>query len=115
MRPARDLRLATAVSENVIDGTVAAFHAGAQNPALVASALASRMPGLSQGHLAELVAADSPRPLFSSSPFIVRGTYLQITPCDERCYAGDVEIRPDAVGRQVELSGELFTLRRPTG
>ncbi len=49
------------------------------------------------------------------SPFIVKGTYIQISPCDERCYAGDVEIRPDARGRRVELSGELFALRRPTG
>jgi len=108
-------RSATAVSENVIDGTVAAFHAGAQDPALVASALALRMPGLSPAQLAELVAADSPRPLFNSCPFIVRGTYLQITPCDEWCYAGDVKIRPDALGRRVELSGELFTLRRLIG
>jgi len=52
-------RSATAVSENVIDGTVAAFHAGAQNPALVASALALRMPGLSPAQLTELVAAES--------------------------------------------------------
>jgi len=99
----------------VIDGTVAAFHAGAENPPLVASALASRMPGIPQAKLEELVAADSPRPLFDASPFIVKGTYIQISPCDEQCYAGDVEIRPDALGRRVELSGELFTLRRLTG
>jgi len=108
-------RSATAVSENVIDGTVAAFHARASNPALIASALAPQMPVISQTELEELVAADPPRPLSSASPFIVKGTYIQISPCDERCYAGDVEIRPDARGRRVELSGELFALRRPTG
>jgi hypothetical protein len=73
------------------------------------------MPVISQTELEELVAADPPRPLSSASPFIVKGTYIQISPCDERCYAGDVEIRPDARGRRVELSGELFALRRPTG
>jgi hypothetical protein len=108
-------RSATVVSETVIDGTVAAFHARAQNPALIASALASRMPSISHMELEELVAADPPCPLSSSAPFIVKGTYIQITPCDERCYAGDVEIRPDAQGRRVELSGELFTLRKLTG
>lgn len=107
-------RSATVVSENVIDGTVAAFHAGAASPAPIASALASRMPTFSAGDLEKLVAANSPCPLFSTAPFIVKGTYVQISPCDERCYAGDVEIRPDARGRRVELSGELFALRRLT-
>lgn len=60
-------RSATAVSENVIDGTVAAFHARARNPALIASALAPRMPVISQAELEELVAADPPRPLSSAS------------------------------------------------
>jgi hypothetical protein len=50
--------------------------------------------------------------LFSGSPFALRGSYLQISPCDDRCYAGDVTIRADAAGRFPEISGELFTLRR---
>ena len=41
----RGPRSAAAVSETLIDGTVAAFHAGAGNPAAVAAALAGRMPG----------------------------------------------------------------------
>jgi hypothetical protein len=54
-------------------------------------------------------------PLHMSAPsFVVRGAYLAINPCDERCYAGEVMIRPDARSGIVQLSGELFTLRRVT-
>lgn len=37
---------------------------------------------------------------------------VQISPCDERCHAGEVTIRPDAQGQFPQISGELFTVRR---
>jgi hypothetical protein len=37
-----------------------------------------------------------------------------VNPCNERCYAGEVVIRPDAQDGIVQLSGELFKLRRVT-
>jgi len=50
--------------------------------------------------------------LFLRSPFNVTTTYFQIPPDDERLYAGEVAIVPDARSRQVEISGELFAPRR---
>jgi hypothetical protein len=70
------------------------------------------MPGMSVGALETLVALGSPGPLFSAPVFVVRGSYLTVNPCDERCYAGEVVIRPDAQDGIVHLSGELLKLRR---
>lgn len=61
-----------------------------------------------------LAAVSSPGSLFATSPFVVKGSYIQINPCDERCYAGQVTIQPDARGQFPQVSGELFTLRRAT-
>jgi hypothetical protein len=111
---ARGPRSAPAISEMVVDGTIAAFHADADDPVSVAAALAGRMPGTSAAELEALATLGSPGPLFSPPSFVIRGAYVAINPCDERCYAGEVMIRPDARGGIVQLSGELFTLRRVT-
>jgi hypothetical protein len=110
----RGPRSATTISESLIDGTIAAFHTGtsASAAAAVATALARRMPGMEAADIRALAAMSSPGPLFAPAPFVVRGTYIQINPCDERCYAGQVTIQPDAQGRLPQISGELFTLRR---
>ncbi len=109
----RGPRLATAVSEPLIDGTIAAFHAGASTAAAaaVAAALAPHMPSVEAAALQALAAMPSPGPLFTTSPFAVKGSYIQISPCDDRCYAGEVTIRPDAQGQFPQISGELYTLR----
>lgn len=104
-------RSAPAMSEATIDGTIAAFHAGAANAAAVAAVLAPRMPAVPPAILQEFVAMSEPGPIFTESPFVISQTYVQISPFDERCYAGEVSIRRDASGACVELSGELFTLR----
>jgi hypothetical protein len=111
---ARGPRSATAVSEMLVDGTIAAFHADPDDPVTVATALAGRMPGTPADELEALAALGSPGPMFNTPSFVVRGSYVAINPCDERCYAGEVVIRPDARGEIVQLSGELFTLRRVT-
>src|SRR5690242_15861357 len=77
---ARRPRSAPAISEMVVDGTIAAFHADADDPVTVAAVLAGRMPGTSAG---ELAALGSPGPLFSAPSFAVRGAYVAINPCDE--------------------------------
>jgi hypothetical protein len=103
------------VSETVVDGIIAAFHAGlGHSPAAaaVAAALAPRLPGVTAPDLEALAAGSVPGPLFSSSAFVVKGTRVQISPCDERCQAGEVTIRPDADGQYPQISGELFALRR---
>lgn len=108
---ARGPRSALAISENLVDGIVAAFHAMPIDPATVAAGLGRRIMTVPPRDLKALLAHDC-GPIFASSPFVVRGSHVQISPSDERCYAGEIEIRPDGRGRLGELSGELFTLRR---
>ena len=65
-------RQALAISETLIDGTVAAFHAGASNAAHVATVLAPRIPKAlktSRAELEELAAVSLPGPFFNTSPF----------------------------------------------
>ena len=93
-------------------GVIAAFHAPAPDPQVVAAALASRLPGRSSAELNTLAALDWPGILFRTSPFTINGSNVQISPCDERCVAGEVPITPDASGRFVETSEELFMLRQ---
>lgn len=52
------------------------------------------------------MAANSLALLPGMSPFAVKVAHIQITPCDERRYAGDIEIRPDAVGGRRKSAGE---------
>lgn len=110
----RGPRRATTISESFIDGTIAAFHIGTSTraAAAVAAALAPHMPGVEVADIRALAAMSSPGPLFATPPFVVSDSYVQIHPCDERCYAGKVTIRPDARGQFPQISGELFTLRR---
>ena len=54
--------------------------------------------------------SDSKLPAGQTRPFHVSPA-PGLSPCDEHCLAGDVTITPDARGRHVETSGELFTLR----
>jgi hypothetical protein len=104
---------ATAISECMIDGTIAAFHQ-AVSPAAAATAraaLALRMPSVDGAELEALAAGSSPGALFPGSALVIKGSNIQINPSDERCIAGQVTIRPDAQGPVPQLSGELFTVR----
>jgi hypothetical protein len=109
---ARGPRSAPAISEALIDGVIAAFHAGAPNAVAVTAALAARMPTVSQSELEMLTATNAPGPIFPSSPFVVAGSFIQLSPHDERCLAGEVTIRRDSSGSLVETSGEIVTLKR---
>jgi len=110
----RGPRQAAAVSETVVDGIIAAFHAGLGHgdaAAAVAAALAPRLGGMTVPAVEAFAAGSVPGPLFTSPAFVVKGTYVQINPCDERCQAGEVAIYPDADGPHPQISGELFALR----
>ncbi len=110
----RGPRHAPAVSETVIDGVISAFHAGlgpGPAAAAVAAALAPRYTVTTESEIEAHAASSVPGPLFTSPAFVVKGNYVQISPCDERCKVGEVVIRPDADGQHVQLSGELFALR----
>jgi hypothetical protein len=110
----RGPRRTVAISESLVDGIIAAFHAGASpaDAAAAATALTPRLPGMTGAEIAALAAMSSPGPLFAASPFVIKGSYVQISPCDERCQAGRVTIGPGAEGPFMQISGELFTLRR---
>jgi hypothetical protein len=112
----RGPRQATTISESIIDGTIAAFHTATSTSAAaaVAAALAPHMPGMTVADIQALATASSPGPLFPTSPFVVRHSRIQISPCDERCYAGQVTIQRDAQGQFPQISGELFTLHPAT-
>jgi len=107
-------RQAAAISETLVDGVIAAFHAGATSTEAVtiAAALTPRLPGTDASEIAALAATSAPRPLFSQHPFVVRGNYIQISPHDELCYVGEVTIHADAQGQFPQISGELFTIRQ---
>jgi hypothetical protein len=107
---ARGPRSALAISENLVDGIVAAFHAPPTDSATVAAALGRRIMSASLRELEGLVAHEC-GPFFATSPFVIHGPYVQISPCDERCHAGEIQIRPDGRSRLGEISGELFTVR----
>jgi hypothetical protein len=106
--------VAVSVSESLVDGTIAAFHVGvsAGDAATAAAALAPRLPGITETAIAALAAMRSPGPLFAASPFVIKSSYVQINPCDERCQAGHVTIKQDTEGQFPQISGELFTLCR---
>jgi hypothetical protein len=111
----RGPRQPAVVSETVVDGIIAAFHVGLGHgpaAAAVAAAMAPRLPGMAKTDIEALAAGSTPGPLFSPSAFTVKGTHIQISPCDERCQAGEVTIRPDAEGQYPQISGEIFLLRR---
>lgn len=110
----RGPRRAVAISESLVDGIIAAFHAGASpaDAAAAATALAPRLPGTTETEIAVLAVMHSPGPLFAASPFVIKGSYAQISPCDDRCQAGQVTIGPAAEGPFMQISGELFSLGR---
>jgi hypothetical protein len=104
-------RHALTISESLIDGTVAAFHAGAGNAPDIAAVLAvdTRSWETSRAELEKLAAMSSPGPFFETSPF--SGPRAWISPSDDRCFVGEVEIQRNPRGAGTEVSGELFTLR----
>jgi hypothetical protein len=111
---ARGPRRAAAISETLIDGIIAAFHVGlgtGPGAAAAAAALAPRLPGMTAAEVEALAAGSVPGPLFAPPALQVTNDYVQISPCDDRCQAGEVIIQPDAHGPFPEISGELLALQ----
>jgi hypothetical protein len=102
-------RNAIAISENLVDGTLAAFHADDYSESLF-SALLRRFPRAADAEV--LRALDHPvGPLFPTPAIRPFGKTVQFSPSDERCIVGEVEIRQDSEERWSQLCGELFTVR----
>lgn len=105
-------RDAISYSEELVDGTIAAFHSDRSSHALFA-VLAPKFPGVTDLELRR--ALDHPvGPLLTTSAIQTNGGRVQISPADERCVVGELTIRQDSTVRWPELSGELFTVRRST-
>jgi hypothetical protein len=69
-------------------------------------------PGATVPELDVFVAGSVPAPLFPAAAVAVTGTYVQISPWDDLCQAGEVTIRSDADGQYPQISAELFAVRR---
>jgi hypothetical protein len=111
-------RSAPAISEPLIDGVIAAFHAAdprLEVAAILAARLGAQMPDPSEADIERFVRTDGPGPLFTGSPFRLGGAVVHLSPDDERCVAGHVSIQQNAHGRYPEISGELFAVNpRPS-
>ena len=105
-------RSAPVISETFVDGVLAAFHEPSRSPQRVAEALAPRLDGIAAEEIEQLLGLRWPGALFEGSALVQAGKFIQISPCDERCQAGEVSITADSQGPHVEISGEIFTLRR---
>lgn len=107
--PAAGPRSAIAASEPLVGGSLSALHAGVPLPkaALGAEALASKL-GVAAERILELVG--DRMALFPGSPFVLNNGYLQLSPCDQLCVAGEVRITRDPTIAIVETSGEIFTV-----
>jgi hypothetical protein len=103
-------RSAISISENLVDGTLAAFHADRYSDALF-PALTRRFPSVADEQIRR--AYDRPAgPLFATPAIRPFGKSVQFSPDDERCIVGEVVILQDSRTRWPELSGELFSVRR---
>lgn len=107
--PTRGPRSAVAASEPLVDGALSALHAGAPrvDAMMIAEILAPRV-GMAPEQLVELVRDRCA--LFPGSPFVLGGGYLQLSPCDDLCVAGEVSIISNPTIARVETSGELFSV-----
>ena len=104
---------AISYSEELIDGTIAAFHNDRYSPELL-SALAPKSPSVPVDELRR--ALDHPvGPLITTPAIHAARGRIQISPADERCRLGELTIRQDSTSPWPELSGELFTIRSTGG
>jgi hypothetical protein len=105
-------RSAVACTEELIDGTIAAFHNDRYSDQLF-SELAPRFARVAPNELRRAL-DNPPGPLFMTPAIRTTPSGIQISPDDERCRLGELRIRQDSTGPWSELSGELFSIR-PVG
>jgi hypothetical protein len=100
---------AISYSEELVDGTIAAFHNDRYSEELL-SAAAPKFPGVANEELRR--ALDHPvGPLITTPAIRLARGRIWISPADERCRLGEFTIRQDSTSRWPELSGQLVTIR----
>jgi hypothetical protein len=97
----------------VVDGCLASFHSDpdSTNAARVAAKLAPRLAATDERELYEALTG-SGRRLFAGPPFRHHPTFVQLSPCDERCLVGALEMSQDVDRLGASLSGEIFAIER---
>ena len=99
-------------SESIVDGTIAAFHNDDHSDGLHA-ALTPKLRNITAAELRDALESQA-GPLFDTPAILTNGSFVQISPADERCRLGELQICNDSNSRWPELSGEIFTIR-PVG
>jgi hypothetical protein len=99
--------------EAVVDGCLASFHRDDdhEHASQVATKLSTQLHGTDEHEL--LSALTRPGPiLFAGPPFRRYPTFVQLSPCDERCLVGSLEVVQDVALPRPSLTGEIFALER---
>jgi hypothetical protein len=101
------------ILESVVDGCLASFHRDADLPraARVAAKLATQLRDTDEGELSTALTGSGPL-LFAGPPFRHFPTFVQLSPCDELCLLGSLEMFVDVHAVARSLSGELFGVER---
>jgi hypothetical protein len=102
-------RNAISNSESIIDGIIAAFHNDDLSDELH-SALTSKLRNITAAELGGALESQA-GPLFGTPAIFTNAGSVQISPADERCRLGELQICNDSNSRWPELSGEIFTIR----
>jgi len=103
------------ILEAVVDGCLASFHRDLDiaHATQVADKLAAQLDGTGEQELLEGLTGSGPV-LFTGPPFRRHPTFVQLSPCDERCMVGSLEVAHDGDHPRLALSGEIFALNQST-
>lgn len=107
------LAMPAGILEAVIDGCLASFHRDGdrEHAARVAATLSMQLHATNERELLSALTAPDPT-LFAGPPFRRHRTFVQLSPCDERCLVGSLEVAHDAAARGRSLTGEIFAIER---
>jgi hypothetical protein len=101
------------ILEAVVDGCLASFHRDSDNEhaSRVAAKLATQLNDTDESELLSPLIGAGPL-LFAGPPFHQHPTFVQLSPCDDRCQVGSLELVPDVALSRNALSGEIFAIER---
>src|SRR5205823_3281594 len=94
--PTRQLVMPAGILEAVVDGCLASFHRDDDHgrAALVAAKLVTQLRDTDEDELLSAL-IDPGAILFAGPPFQRHPTFVQLSPCDEHCLVGSLELVED--------------------